>query len=153
MLFLFAGLPIGSSASIFGDYVRSSATSEKYPSHITITRFSGVQLEDKTCEWKNAGGFELKTDRGNIDLSSYRIAPNAIDIVCAGKQPFLVLNLPPKYLNGHAQEGDVGIWFGVLKDRYGCEGYVGCDKVHVLETYHQLEKNSKDRPRVELEEW
>lgn len=137
------------TASVFGNLVRGADVAESYPSKITVTRFSGAQVDDMQCEWKNAGGYDLTTDRGNTHLNSFPLAPNVIEIYCDGKKPFMIFNLSEKYLSADAQEGDVGIWFGGTKDRYGCEGYNGCDKVHVLELY----RNAQAGPEDGLQAW
>ena len=62
-----------------------------------------------------------------------------------------MFNIPAKYLGPTAKEGDVGVWFGKEKDRAGCEGYVGCDKVQVLELYHTVEES--DGAAEELQDW
>ncbi len=63
-----------------------------------------------------------------------------------------MFELPPKYLEEGAREGDVGVWFGERKDRYGCEGYAACDKVHVLETYYLSDDNDNNDDEA-LESW
>ncbi|MEE8057208.1 MAG: hypothetical protein V3T17_05160 [Pseudomonadales bacterium] len=150
-LFVVIGLVNTVQASVFGEHVRSADTADKYPEKLVVGRFSEAVVGNTACDWENAGSIALKTDRGNIDISSYRIAPIAIKISCQGKRAFYVIKLPPKYLQGNAQEGDVGIWFGNYKERYGCEGYIGCDKVHVLHTYHSSENINE--PEGELQGW
>ena len=151
MLVLLSASP--AQASVFGEHVRGDSASDKYPEKLVVGRFSEAVIGDMTCEWENAGSFALKTDRGNIDISSYTIAPSAIKVSCEGKQPFYAFDVPAKLLDGGASEDAVGLWFGKVKDREGCEGYIGCDKVHVLHTYHSAEKIVEQAPEEELQAW
>jgi hypothetical protein len=138
-------------ASVFGEHTRGADVSDNYPETLSVGRFSEALVNDKTCAWEHAGDTDLKTDRGNYDLSSYTVAPDAIKIMCEGKRPFYMFNIPAKYLGQNAIKGDVGVWFGKEKDRAGCEGYVGCDKVHVLELYHTVEAGAGKAD--ELQDW
>ena len=155
-LLMMVGLANTAQASVFGEHVRSANASENYPHILSVGRFSEAMVDDKTCEWEHAGSVEIKTDRGNYDLGSYVVAPDAIAVLCAGKQPFYIFNIPVKYLGSSARKGDVAVWFGAKKDRYGCEGYIGCDKVYVLEVYHAREEVNTDADagqEAELQSW
>ncbi len=138
-------------ASVFGEHSRGADVSENYPSTLSVGRFSEAQVDDMTCDWEHADDIHIKTDRGNYKLSSYTVAPDSIKIICEGKRPFYMFNIPAKYLGQAAIKGDVGVWFGKEKDRAGCEGYVGCDKVHVLELYHTVEAGKEKSE--ELQDW
>jgi hypothetical protein len=145
-----------SQASVFGKHIRGASTSENYPQTLSVGRFSQAIVDDKKCEWEHAGSIEIKTDRGNYDLGSYLVAPDAITVLCAGKKPFHIFNIPSKYLGDAASKGDVAVWFGAKKDRDGCEGYIGCDKVYVLEIYHDHEASNSQadvEQAPELQAW
>ena len=150
-LFVVLGLVNTVQASVFGEHVKSASSPENYPETLSIGRFSEALVGELSCDWKNAGGMELKTDRGNIDISSFMVAPAAIKVSCEGKPSFYVIKIPPQYLGGNAKKGDVAVWFGNYQEREGCEGYIGCDKVHVLHTYHSSENVSQQGS--ERQEW
>ncbi len=150
-LLLVVFLPQASLASVFGELIRGADVSDNYPSTLAVGRFSEALVDDKSCDWEHADDFHIKTDRGNYKLSSYTLAPDAIKVICEGKQPFYMFNIPAKYLGKKASKGDVAVWFGKEKDRAGCEGYVGCDKVQVLELYHAVEPG-EEKPQ-ELQAW
>ena len=137
--------------SVFGEHSRGAAVMEKYPQTLSVSRFAGARVDDMDCDWKNAGRMDVNTDRGNYSFRSFIIAPSAIKVLCEGKRPFYIFALPPRYLGANARNGDVGVWFGDKKDRYGCEGYTGCDKVHIIQTYHN--KKTVDNEQPELQEW
>lgn len=139
LLLLMVSLSQVSQASVFDKHHRSADVSSNYPATLSIGRFSKALVDDAICDWEHADDIHIKTDRGNYELSSYAIAPNAIKIMCDGKRSFFVFNLPAKYLGQTAKKGDVGVWFGKGKDRAGCEGYIGCDKVHILKLYHAVD--------------
>jgi hypothetical protein len=136
-------------ASVFGEHVRGAAVSDQYPQKLNVKRFSDVKVDDMTCEWENAGGFEVKTDRGNYAFSKFRLAPGAIMVSCAGKQPFYIFSLPTSYLGVDAAEGDVGVWFGEKKDRYGCEGYAACDQVDIIQVYRNADNVGDEEKKLQ----
>ncbi|ARN73402.1 hypothetical protein [Oceanicoccus sagamiensis] len=140
-----------SQASVFGEHSRGAEVSDNYPASLAVGRFSEALVDGKSCDWEHADDIHLKTDRGNYKLSSYTVAPDSIKILCEGKRPFYMFNIPAKYLGPAAQQGDVAVWFGKEKDRAGCEGYVGCDKVHVLELYHTVVEGKEGAE--ELQDW
>ncbi|WP_101759037.1 hypothetical protein [Oceanicoccus sp. KOV_DT_Chl] len=143
----------GVQASVFGKHVRAAGVDEKFPEQITISRFSTAMVNDMACEWEGAGSLELRTDRGNVDLSNFGFSPSVVKVSCEGKKPFYVVAVDPNYLGANAAEGDIGLWFGEVKDRYGCEGYHGCDKVHVLHTYRAPENIVPVTSNGSLQSW
>jgi hypothetical protein len=136
-------------ASVLGEHVRGTAVSDQYPQKLSVKRFTDVRVDDMACEWENAGGFEVKTDRGNYKLKSFMLAPRAIKVFCSGKQPFYIFSLPPSYLGMDAAEGDVGVWFGDKKQRYGCEGYTGCDQVHIIHLYRHADQVTDEEKNLQ----
>lgn len=143
-------------ASVFGEHIRGGDGEghDKYPKKLVINRFSEAQVGDMTCEWEHAGSFDVKTDRGNYSITSFLVSPSAVKVMCEGKRPFYVFDLPPRYLDAEANDGDVGVWFGKFAERDGCQGYSGCDKVHVLKMYSNAENIAKREHKAEaLEEW
>jgi hypothetical protein len=142
-------------ASVFGEYTRADSVDEKYPQQLQIKHFSKATVDGMSCRWKNAGHFELKTDKGNTTLAKNYMSPNTIKVNCEGKQPFYVVDVSRQLLNRGASKGSVGVWFGDTKDRYGCEGYNGCDSVQVIETYVTTKSNANGQSSSEtaLEQW
>ena len=151
LLLLVVSLSQVGQASVFGKHSRSADVSSNYPSTLSVGRFSKALVDDMTCDWEHADDIHIKTDRGNYELGSYALAPNSIKIMCEGKRSFYMFNLPAKYLGQTAKKGDIGVWFGKEKDRAGCEGYIGCDKVHILELYHTVGAGEDKSP--ELQGW
>jgi hypothetical protein len=140
-------------ASLPGDYVRHSSTPDNFPERFTIHRFSGIEVKGLECEKENAGSFELKTNLGNITISGNIFSPNALKVSCPGKKPVYILEVDKKYLSQPASDGDVAVWFGEMADRSGCEGYLACDKVHVLQTYTTEENIQQRNSKTTNESW
>ena len=140
LILLLVAVSSSLQAGVHGEFIRGEAVDSKYPQSIIIPRFSSATVDEMTCKTDAKSKVEIKTDRGNFSVGrSWLIGNNAVKIKCEGKAAFYVLDIPSKYHSDKVLKGDVVVWFGDYKDRYGCEGYTGCDKVHVLHTYHSNE--------------